>query len=162
MRRQPSDWSDWWESIAEVKCDNRKFAARTYLKYPQTGLGSKINEAIWKAIERSWYYSPVIIFTPWHCCLFSPARLWHCISKETPINKLIFKICLPECQLAKGEILLTNSTSDRSCRRSPYQIVLCMSEWDWQCEANKEAVSSRWCFGEKVSGMNAAIRHDLD
>lgn len=46
-------------------------------------------------------------------------RLWPCMAKKTPLNKLIFKICLPGCRVAKGEIWLTNSTSVCSCQCLP-------------------------------------------
>lgn len=76
----------------------------------------KINEAIWKEMERhpnialssSSLLDTTVYFPPWGCGL-----------KNTPLNKPIFKICLPGCRVAKGEIWLTNSTTECSCQCLP-------------------------------------------
>lgn len=116
----------------------------------------KINEAIWKEMERhpnialssSSLLDTTVYFPPWGCGL-----------KNTPLNKPIFKICLPGCRVAKGEIWLTNSVF---MSMSSYLIVLAFtSEWDWEYEANTEAASCRWYSSEKVSGESAATRHAL-
>lgn len=76
-----------------------------------------------KPFEKQWKDHPNIALSssslPDTAVYSPPVRLRPCMAKKTPLNKLIFKICLPGCRLAKGEIWLTNTTSECSCQCLP-------------------------------------------
>lgn len=55
---------------------------------------------------------------------FPPVRLWPRKAKKTPLNKLIFKICLPGCRVAKGGNLTHKFNLRVFMSMSSYLIVL--------------------------------------